>query len=135
MYRPTVRYDDRYKKYVDQIFKATNLDRNQIIRLALFAAPFSPLFQHQLEKYMTSPLPTPIWEVTDHGLWMEQTFEKRREGRSVVNGNHQEISTTGERPAGSSAASVTNRSAKGREGEIYQQKVIKQSGGITIKIG
>jgi len=48
LYRPTVRYDDLFKTYVDQVFKSTTLDRNQIIRLALFSAPFNKLFQHQL---------------------------------------------------------------------------------------
>lgn len=133
VYRPTVRYDASYKKYVDQVFKATNLDRNQIIRLALFAAPFSPLFQHQLKKHMTSPLPSASWEVTDHGLWMEQTFNLV-EGGEDVNGNQKEISATREQ-SGATASGKTVGSTKGREGEIYKQRVIKQSDGITIKIG
>ncbi len=36
MYRPTVRYDDVFKEYIDSLFHATHLDRNQIIRAALF---------------------------------------------------------------------------------------------------
>ncbi|WP_085522862.1 hypothetical protein [Tuberibacillus sp. Marseille-P3662] len=36
MYRPTVKYHDVYKRYVDQVSQVTSLDRNQIIRLALF---------------------------------------------------------------------------------------------------
>ncbi|OIJ07616.1 hypothetical protein BKP35_18180 [Anaerobacillus arseniciselenatis] len=130
VYRPTVRYDDRFKEYVDEIFKATSLDRNQIIRLALFAAPFSPLFQHQIKKHMTSTLPQASWEVTEHGLWMEQTFLKRGEERDV-NGESKEVFT--ERPGGS--ATARHRSTERHNGEIYQKRVYKQSGGVTIKIG
>ena len=35
MYRPTMMYDDTFKKYVDGLFHSTTLDRNQIIRAAL----------------------------------------------------------------------------------------------------
>lgn len=133
MYRPTVRYDDKYKDYVDQVFKATSLDRNQIIRLALFAAPFSPLFQYQIKKHMTSPLPPACWEVTDHGLWLEQTYNTIEEGKDV-NGDNQEISTTGD-PAGLRETNTLCGATERREREVYQQRVIKQSGGITIKIG
>lgn len=41
VYRPTVRYPDVYKNYIENIYKATNLDRYQIIRLALFIAAHS----------------------------------------------------------------------------------------------
>ena len=44
MYRPTVRYDDIYRTYVDRLFKATKLDRNQILRCALFAAAYNHQF-------------------------------------------------------------------------------------------
>jgi hypothetical protein len=35
-YRPTVRYPNEFKNYVDDLFQATHLDRNQIFRAALF---------------------------------------------------------------------------------------------------
>ncbi|OIJ22064.1 hypothetical protein BKP45_05145 [Anaerobacillus alkalidiazotrophicus] len=130
VYRPTVRYDDLYKKYVDQVFKATSLDRNQIIRLALYAAPFSPLFQHQLKKHMTSPLSSALWEATDHGLWLEQSFHQK-EGGSDVNGNCKEVSTV-RKPQ---PPIPVSRSTEGREGAVYEKRVYRQSGGITIKIG
>lgn len=133
VYRPTVRYDDLFKVYVDQIFKATSLDRNQIIRLALFSAPFSPLFQHQIKKHMTSPLPSACWEVTDHGLWMEQTYNTIEEGKDV-NGDNQEIFSFGVPQEPGETNALPGASAR-REREIYEQKVIRQSGGITIKIG
>ena len=38
VYRPTVRYADVFRDYIDSIFQATTLGRNQIIRGALFAA-------------------------------------------------------------------------------------------------
>ncbi|NGY76296.1 hypothetical protein F6Y02_07940 (plasmid) [Bacillus megaterium] len=34
-YRPTVRYHSIYRTYVDSLFQATELDRNQIMRCAL----------------------------------------------------------------------------------------------------
>jgi hypothetical protein len=44
MYRPTVRYADCYQQYVDKVFQSTHLDRNQIIRAALFTAAYSEEF-------------------------------------------------------------------------------------------
>ena len=124
MYRPTVRYDDLFKTYVDQVFKSTTLDRNQIIRLALFSAPFNKLFQHQLKKHMTSSLPPAAWEVTDHGLWMDREFIKVEERRDV-NGNQKEICIIGDR------SGQIERSPR----EVFTQRVFKQQGGVTIKIG
>lgn len=126
MYRPTVRYSNTYKEYVDQVFHSTTLDRNQIIRLALFAAPFSPLFQNQLQKYMTSPLPPTFWEVVDHGLWIDQSFEIKEERGKDVRGNSDE--TFSKQP---DQPEQIERSAK----EFCKQRVFKQQGGITIKIG
>lgn len=76
MYRPTVRCDDVYKEYIDKLFTATSLDRNQIIRLALFSAPFNQLFLDQITKYKVADLPEPLWRETDHGLWLNQKHER-----------------------------------------------------------
>jgi hypothetical protein len=35
-YRPTVRYPNEFKDYVDWLYQTTHLDRNQIFRAALF---------------------------------------------------------------------------------------------------
>lgn len=124
-YRPTVRYDDRYCDYIDQLHDVTTLSRAQIIRLALFSAPFSPLFNAQIGKFSkcevsTSSPPSPMWEVVDRGLWMEQSFIKEEEKGSDVNGNQEEICIIGEQPS------------EGRIGEVH--KVRNAGGGITIKI-
>lgn len=76
MYRPTVRYDDQYRKYVDELFRATTLDRNQIIRLALFSAAYSKEFTD------VTSLSQADWPRDQHRLWLEQTYttEERREG-------------------------------------------------------
>lgn len=130
MYRPTVRYDDLYKSYVDQVFRATTLDRNQIIRLALFAAPFSPLFQNQIKKHMTSSPPPAEWEVTNHGLWMDRTYVKEEERRDV-NGHTEKISTIGEQLGpGEQPGQI-----EGSPREVFTQRVFKQQGGVTIKFG
>ena len=69
MYRPTVRYSDEFKDYVDRLFHDTSLDRNQIIRLALFVLGHSKEGKEILDLYSTSSLPSPSWTVSTHGLW------------------------------------------------------------------
>ena len=54
-YRPSVRYSEAYEKYVKAVDESTHLDRNQIIRLALFIAGHSSEYQSILEKYKNSP--------------------------------------------------------------------------------
>jgi hypothetical protein len=51
VYRPTVRYSPVFKDYVDSVFRATTLDRNQIIRAALYTAAHSMEFQELLKQY------------------------------------------------------------------------------------
>lgn len=58
-YRPTIRYPDIYKEYVESVFEATDLDRNQIIRLALFVAAHSKEYKTILEKYKFPDVPLP----------------------------------------------------------------------------
>ena len=119
-----VRYDDLYQVYVDEMFQATNLNRNQIIRLALFTAPFNQEFLNQLDKFKKKPLPRVYWEVTDSGLWMDREFKKEEERRGV-NGNQKEICNSKERPG------EIERSAR----EVCERRVFKQTGGVTIKLG
>jgi len=74
VYRPTVRYADIFKDYVDDIFHATTLDRNQIIRAALFTSICSKEFQSLIKQYKKKdvPLPSQYWSIEQHELWMEQ---------------------------------------------------------------
>lgn len=79
VYRPTVRYPDIYKDYVDAVYKATTLDRNQIIRLALFASAHSAAFNNILKKHKTGdvPLPSPEWGIDEERYWMDQNYSKK----------------------------------------------------------
>lgn len=76
MYRPTVRYDDVFKDYIDRLFNTTHLDRNQIIRCALFAAAYSSEYQCILEKYKKSDvtLPQPDWGLDEEDYWKNQSY-------------------------------------------------------------
>ncbi|WP_394557408.1 hypothetical protein [Priestia aryabhattai] len=73
-YRPTVRYHSIYRTYVNHLFQATELDRNQIMRCALFTAAHNPIFLALMKKYKMSdvPLPSSPWKPSSHQLWMEQ---------------------------------------------------------------
>ncbi|KHD86388.1 hypothetical protein NG54_03515 [Heyndrickxia ginsengihumi] len=84
MYRPTVRYSDTYKQFVDKLFLSTRLDRNQIIRAALFTAPFSEEFIKIMmdNKKDDVPLSTPMWRLQQAELWMEQS-PNIEEGKDV----------------------------------------------------
>lgn len=85
MYRPTVRYDEVFRDYVDTLFQVTHLDRNQIMRAALFAAAFSDEFKALLEPYQKDdvPLPSPPWSLEQYGFWLEQCPKVKREERDV----------------------------------------------------
>lgn len=85
VYRPTVRYADVYKKYIDDLFQATTLDRNQIIRAALFTSAFSDEFQKLVNTYKKKdvPIPSPKWSCEQHELWMEQNPVIKKGGKDV----------------------------------------------------
>lgn len=76
VYRPMVRYSDTYQKYIEEVNEATHLDRNQIIRLALFLAAHSPEYQSILEKYKKSgvTLPQADWGLDEEGCWKNQNY-------------------------------------------------------------
>lgn len=80
-YRPTVRYPDIYKDYIESLFRATELDRNQIIRLALFAAAHSDLYKAILKEHQLDdvPLPCPEWTMDEEGCWKEQNYIKKQD--------------------------------------------------------
>lgn len=69
VYRPTVRYDDSFKEYVDSLFHSTTLDRNQIMRLALFLLGHTKEGKDVLNHFATSTLPSPKWTVNDMVVW------------------------------------------------------------------
>lgn len=89
MYRPTVRYHEAFRDYVDGLFQSTHLDRNQIIRAALFTAAHSPGFLRLMNENKKGDvlLPSPVWQLSDSRLWMEQNpnIEKREGDVSNVN--------------------------------------------------
>jgi hypothetical protein len=130
MYRPTVRYADVYRDYVSDVFHATNLDRNQIIRLALFVAANSPEYNAILRQYQKDDvsLPRPKWHPNQSPLWMEQEPIGIEEGgtSNVIDG----------RKAGAGpVVDVSRAGAPGtdtrREGAI-REGVIKTTGGISF---
>lgn len=53
----SISYSDIYKGYVESVFKPTELDRNQIIRLALFVAAHTSEYKTYLEKYKFPDVP------------------------------------------------------------------------------
>jgi hypothetical protein len=69
MYRPTVRYDDCFKEYVEELFRATTLDRNQIMRLALFLLGHTKEGKDVLTFFSSSSLPVPLWDKNNMVLW------------------------------------------------------------------
>lgn len=78
-----------YKDYVDAIFFATHLDRNQIIRAALFAAAHSPEFLKLMEKNKRGdvPLPSSKWGLDQAELWRDQNPRlEEKEGDVSVKG-------------------------------------------------
>jgi hypothetical protein len=107
MYRPTVRYSEVYRNYVEDAFKATRLDRNQILRLALFVAAHTKEFNNILKSYKVSdvPLPSPQWTIEEEGFWREQNYSRKQ-----------------------------NKNAPEANVQVQQVKIINQ-GGIHIKLG
>jgi hypothetical protein len=81
VYRPTVRYPDIYKNYIEDVYKATELDRNQIIRLALFVAAHSKEYTSILQKHQSAdvPLPRPDWRLDEEGCWKDQHYSKKQD--------------------------------------------------------
>lgn len=90
IWRPTIRMDDVFRQYVEDWYRATvpAIDRNRIVRLMLFCAPFSAIFQGTIRDYMLPdvPAPSPRWTRHDSGLWMNQYWQ---EGRGVFYGDGQ----------------------------------------------
>jgi hypothetical protein len=144
VYRPTVRYADEFKEYVDGLFHATDLDRNQIIRAALFSAAFSPSFESILKQRKKEDVPIPLapWLMDHHWLWLEQNPSKQEGGKNVnvdiLRG--EEIRRATESVAESSRKQEQSDRCEStierREGKIPSERIcFKNQGGIFIKIG
>lgn len=116
MYRPTVRYAEVFREYVDDLFHATHLDRNQILRASLFVAPYSKEFHSLLGTYQKQdvPLPSPSWQLHESGFWLKQN-ERGGEGREDANGKKGPI------PA--------------EKREVIGERIRSVNGGITYRLG
>jgi hypothetical protein len=137
LYRPTIRYSDTYKEYVDSLFQATTLDRNQIIRAALFVAAHSKDFLSLIQEHKKgdAPTPSPTWSLSDNALWMEmdpKTIGKRDD----VNVNHtrtrkdEKNTRSIERGTITEAKKENQRTIQGRTREVPTR--ITNQGGIKI---
>jgi hypothetical protein len=85
VYRPTIRYDEVFRTHVDALFHATHLDRNQIIRAALFTAVHSKEFHDLIKPYQRGdvPLPSPLWSLEQNSLWLQQSPKVNTGGKDV----------------------------------------------------
>lgn len=137
MYRPTVRMDDCFRNWIEGVAKASGLDRNQVIRLALFSAPFSAVFVAQINsrKKTDVNLPPPPWQrETDGGPWRESSWNRKgREGdvNENINQKRKEISNESVgivEPRGSERFADVSRNetnTERRERQIHQSKRFK----------
>ncbi|WP_041580219.1 hypothetical protein [Bacillus sp. 1NLA3E] len=140
MYRPTVRYDDAFRTYVDDIFRATHLDRYQIIRAALFSAAHSKEFHELLKPYRKGdvPTPSPLWALNQVSYWMEQCPKVKVGGKEVYANTTE--STEGKTDNGvvESGRGSEEQSNRRLEPITRQEGAIPirtEGGGIKIRIG
>ena len=133
MYRPTVRYSEVYREYVDDVFHATSLDRNQIIRLALYVAANSPDYNAILSEYKKAdvPLPRPKWRPNQSALWLEQDPQIKEEGEDVNAIDGGKADTCPVIVAGGAGTAEAGTNTR-RAGEIRQR--IKATGGISFTL-
>jgi hypothetical protein len=136
LYRPTVRYSDIYKKYVDDLFQATTLDRNQIIRAALFTAAHSKDFIALLEAHKRGDVstPSPSWSLSDSPLWKDSNPQIKERGKDVNANNGGKTSAKTDNvftERGRDESGRRQQSNERREREIYK----REGGGISIRIG
>ncbi|MCM3663432.1 hypothetical protein M3204_03380 [Mesobacillus subterraneus] len=86
MYIPTVRYADCYQQYVDKLFQSTHLDRNQIIRAALFTAAHSEEFLKLMRDNQIADvsLPSPLWQLDQMELGGSRNRKQQERGRTSI---------------------------------------------------
>jgi hypothetical protein len=142
MYRPTVRYADCYQQYVDKMFQSTTLDRNQIIRAALFTAAHSDEFLKLMKQNQKAdvPLPSPLWDLDNTTLWREQSPKTTGEGKDVndLNDPTGKVEDYSRSRVVKSGANIT--SIEGRQHQVQRSagsvpERIQTSGEIQIRIG
>lgn len=139
MYRPTVRYDDQYRTYVDELFQATTLDRNQIIRLALFTAAHSQEFANVISKYKkrdVTSLPQADWPRDQHRLWLEQTYTTEEGDVKHANKRRKEItSEVAHGIVDRSGAERRQGTGERREGALPSISIpVRNQGGVVFKV-
>jgi hypothetical protein len=138
MYRPTVRYSEVYREYVDRVFHATTLDRNQIIRLALFVAANSPEYNAILSEYKKADvsLPHAGWEHHQSPLWQSQEPTEIEEGGTshVIDGRKAGTSEVADvSRAGITGATPSEQNTR-REGPIREGVIKATGGGISFAL-
>jgi hypothetical protein len=137
MYRPTVRYSEIYRKYVDDVFHATNLDRNQIIRLALFVAANSPEYNAILSEYKKADvsLPHAGWEPHQSPLWQSQEPSEIEEGGTshVIDGREAGTSEVADVSRVGAAGTKAQGENTRREGQI-RERIKATGGGISFAL-
>jgi len=148
LYRPTIRYNERYRTFIDDVFVYSRLDRNQILRLALHIASHSEEFQKVIEKHSRRkdvPLPQPTWNISDHCLWMDNRIieVERKEEEQVRAGDvSDEIfsgetrTTTAEQSTGINESIVNANDYESTTGNEQEQqyRCIEQSQRSTWEI-
>jgi hypothetical protein len=142
MYRPTVRYDEVFRDYVDSLFHATTLDRNQVIRLALFTAGHSKEFYDVLSKYKRAAdvptLPSAKWRPDQSRLWLDQTYLERGEKgdvNAIVRGKEVNNEVIVRGADGGKASDRRVATAERRIGPVPSERIdLKNSGGLVFKI-
>ncbi|WLR54820.1 hypothetical protein LC048_20865 [Mesobacillus subterraneus] len=140
MYRPTVRYADCYQQYVDEIFLSTTLDRNQIIRAALFTAAHSEEFLKLMKQNQKAdvPLPSPLWELDNTPLWREQSPKTKGEERDVNDHDDRKGEVEDYSRVVKSGTYITNIEGRHHQVQGSERSVperIKTTGEIKIRIG
>jgi hypothetical protein len=143
-YRPTVRYGNVFRDYIDHLFRATTLDRSQLLRAALFTAAHSKEFQELLKPYRRIrdvPLPSPTWKASDHGLWLEAEHKTEKERKCVYADprGKNNVAVINEKASPGRNHAKENRRIEppsGRPGQIPVERIIRNAnGGIRITIG
>jgi hypothetical protein len=143
MYRPTVRYNEVFKDYVDDVYQATFLDRNQVLRLALFVAAHTDTFKQVINEYKRPdvPLPSPCWELWEYGYWRGATYKHKKREVDVNDDNRRKNDATiiNEKTSPGRNTTQENRHIEPearRSREIPTQRISRNAaGGIRITIG
>jgi hypothetical protein len=94
LYRPTVRYEGYMKDYIEELFRATHLDRNTLFRAALFFFGMDGLSKQFLLQHLVSgkELPSPLGEqrpkheIFMKGLKIPRILEGGRDVPAILEG-------------------------------------------------